>query len=160
LPCAARETDSPPKRLLADAMLGRLARWLRLMGYDTAYDNAAEDDELARRSRAEDRVLLTRDRELANRVGLRTLLIESEELEEQIAQVRDAIGAAPVPTLSRCSVCNEPLEEVGREEAAGSVPPYVLRAHAGFRRCPRCKRIYWKGSHVEGMERQVDSFGQ
>ena len=82
-------------RLLADGMLGRLAKWLRLLGYDTAYDNHADDAELARRARAEGRVLLTRDRELSRRRGLRTLLIQSEVLEEQVQEVQNALGPHP-----------------------------------------------------------------
>ncbi|RME40127.1 MAG: hypothetical protein D6793_00070, partial [Thermoflexia bacterium] len=74
-------------RFLADGMLGRLARWLRLLGYDTAYENHADDLELARRARAEGRILLTRDRALAARKGLRALLIESEDVQEQVRQV-------------------------------------------------------------------------
>ena len=147
-----------PQRLLADAMLGRLARWLRLMGYDTAYDNVSEDRELARRSRAEGRVLLTRDHELAGRSGLRSLLIESEVLEEQIEQVQAALGPPPLPTLSRCSVCNEPLIEATAEQAARLVPPFVSRTQSQFRRCPRCERVYWPGSHVEGMADAVQAF--
>jgi uncharacterized protein with PIN domain len=137
-------------------MLGRLARWLRLRGYDTAYDNAADDHELARRARSEGRVLLTRDRELADRAGLRTLFIESETLEEQLAEVRAAFGSPPDPALSRCSVCNEPLEEVPSDKVAGLVPAYVLREHSHFRRCPGCERIYWPGSHVEAMGEVVE----
>ena len=110
-----------PLRLLADGMLGRLAKWLRLMGYDTAYDNAADDHELARRSRAEGRVLLTRDTELAGRRGLRTLLIQSEILEEQEQEVQDALGPSPHPALSRCTVCNAELESASSDDVADCV---------------------------------------
>ena len=139
-------------------MLGKLAKWLRLMGYDTAYDNAASDPELAHRARAEGRVLLTRDRGLAARRGLRTLLIQSHELEDQVREVREAIGVPPDPALSRCSVCNVVLEIVTPEQVADRVPPYVLRTHSDFRRCPSCSRIYWPGSHLESMRSQIDGF--
>ena len=147
-----------PLRLLADGMLGRLARWLRLLGYDTAYENDADDLELARRARAEGRVLLTRDRALAARRGLRTLLIKSEVLEEQVRQVREALGPPPDPALSRCSLCNLPLEPATREEVADRVPPYVLRTHERFRTCPGCGRVYWEGTHLERMRRQMEAF--
>ena len=123
-------------RLLADGMLGKLARWLRLSGYDTAYDNAAGDHELARRARAEGRVLLTRDRALAARRGLNALWIRSEVVEEQVREVQNALGPPPEPPFSRCAVCNTRLESVSREQIAGQVPPYVLRTQTGFRRCP------------------------
>lgn len=145
-------------RLLADCMLGRLAKWLRLLGYDTVYENDATDHELARRARAEGRVLLTRDRELAARRGLDTLLIRSEVLEEQLEEVQDAIGPPPDASLTRCSVCNGQLEDVSVAEIADRVPPYVRRTHSDFRRCVRCGRVYWRGTHVDGIEEELESF--
>jgi uncharacterized protein with PIN domain len=147
-----------PLRLLADGMLGRLARWLRLLGYDTAYDNAATDAELARRARAEGSVLLTRDHELAARRGLRTLLIQSQEIEEQVRQVWEALGPPPDPALSRCAVCNHALEPVALAEIADRVPPYVLRTQTEFHRCPGCGRVYWPGSHLRAMRGHMDQF--
>jgi uncharacterized protein with PIN domain len=143
-----------PLRLLADGMLGKLAKWLRLLGYDTVYDNA-EDHELARRARAEGRVLLTRDHGLAGRRGLRTLLIRSEALEEQVREVQDALGPPPDLALSRCAVCNTALESISSEEAADRVPPYVLRTQTDFRRCPGCGRVYWPGTHVDEMQNRM-----
>ena len=139
-------------------MLGTLAKWLRLLGYDTAYDNTATDPELAHRARAENRTLLTRDRELSARRGLRTLLIHSQTLEEQIREVRDAFGPAPDPSLSRCAVCNTLLEPVSPAEIADRVPPYVLRTQSEFHRCPGCGRIYWPGTHLQAMRDQIDKF--
>jgi len=147
-----------PLKLLADGMLGRLARWLRLLGYDTAYDNAATDAELARRARAEGCVLLTRDHELAARRGLRTLLIQSQKIEEQVRQVWEALGPPPDPALSRCAVCNHALEPVAPAEIADRVPPYVLRTQAEFHRCPGCGRVYWPGSHLRAMRGHMDQF--
>ena len=148
-------SDRPP-HLLADCMLGRLAKWLRLLGYDTAYENDATDHELARRARAEGRVLLTRDQELSERRGLRTLLIQSQELEQQVREVRDALGPPADPSLSRCSLCNVALQDISREDAADRVPQHVLNTQTEFRRCPQCGRVYWPGSHVETMEEQLE----
>ena len=145
-----------PVRLLADGMLGRLVKWLRLLGYDTAYDNAATDHELAHRARAEGRVLLTRDHELANRRGLHTLLIQSQVLEEQIQEVQDGLGPPPHPALSRCAVCNSALEPISPDQVADRVPPYVLRTHTEFRHCPGCGRVYWSGSHIQAMHEALD----
>lgn len=149
-----------PLQLLLDGMLGRLARWLRLLGYDAAYENDAEDVYLARRARAEGRVLLTRDHALAARRGLETLLITSEKLDEQIEQVREALGPPPEPVLSRCNRCNVPLQDVSPEDVADQVPPYVLRTQDAFRRCPECGRIYWAGTHLEHMSEQVDAVAE
>ena len=148
-------SDRPP-HLLADCMLGRLAKWLRLLGYDTAYENDAADHELARRARAEGRVLLTRDQELSERRGLRTLLIQSQELEQQVREVHDALGPPADPSLSRCSLCNVALEDISRDDAADRVPQHVLNTQTEFRRCPQCGRVYWPGSHVETMEEQLE----
>ncbi len=143
-------SQDKPRGLLLDGMLGRLARRLRLLGYDAEYDNQASDAQLARRARAEGRVLLTRDRELAGRRGLRTVLVHSEQVNEQIREVQAALGPPPAPPLSRCSLCNVPLESVSPQDVADLVPPYVLRTHDSFRRCPACGRVYWRGSHFGG----------
>ena len=154
----ASRPESPPLKLLADCMLGRLAKWLRLLGYDTAYENAASDPELARRARAEGRVLLTRDHDLAARRGLRTLLIQSEALEEQVREAQDALGPPSHPALSRCSVCNVVLEAVSPAEISDRVPPYVLRTQAKFHRCPGCGKVYWPGTHLQAMREQIERF--
>jgi uncharacterized protein with PIN domain len=150
-------SDVPP-RFLVDGMLGRLAKWLRLLGYDTVYDNSASDPELARRSRAEGRVLLTRDRELSARRGLRTLLIQSEILEEQVQEVQDAFALSSPAPLSRCAVCNTELEIASPTDVIPHVPPYVLKTQSEFRRCPGCGRTYWPGTHLQEMRRQMDRF--
>jgi uncharacterized protein with PIN domain len=103
-------------------------------------------------------VLLTRDRELSARRGLRTLLIKSEVLEEQVQEVQDALGPPPRPPLSRCAVCNADLETVSPAEIADRVPPYVLRTQTEFRRCSGCDRVYWPGSHFQGMRGQIEKF--
>jgi uncharacterized protein with PIN domain len=139
-------------------MLGTLAKWLRLLGYDTAYDNTATDPQLAHRARAEGRVLLTRDCELAGRRGLHALLIRSEVLEEQVREVQDMLGPPPDPALSRCAVCNAALEHVSPGEVVDRVPPYVLRTQSEFRRCPGCGRVYWPGTHVEEMRGQLSEW--
>jgi uncharacterized protein with PIN domain len=106
--------DLPP--LLVDAMLGRLARWLRLMGYDTLYWREGSDAALAERARAEGRLLLTRDHQLAGRRGVKALLVTAETLDEQLAEVRAALGGRPRP-FTRCPECNERLEELAHEAA-------------------------------------------
>ncbi len=132
-------------------MLGRLARWLRILGYDTLYNPRWPDDELARRARAEGRILLTRDRALAHRPGLRALLVESERLEAQLAQVAHTLGLDAAGYLSRCPACNDLLETVPRSWAWGYVPPYTFVTQHEFRLCPTCNRFYWRGTHSERM---------
>lgn len=128
-------------------MLGRLATWLRLLGYDTLYCADVNDAELARRARVEHRVLLTRDVELTRRRGVRAILIESEQVEAQIRQVFHVLGLTAREAFSRCAVCNCVLEDMSKDEARGKVPPYVFHTQDRFRQCPQCARIYWRGTH-------------
>jgi len=145
---------------VADAMLGTLAKWLRILGYDTFFDPALDDHQLVRVARSQDRVLLTRDRELARRRGVRVLLVTSEKLDEQIAQVLADLDLESDRTFSRCPVCNEPLLEMDREAARSRVPAYVARTHERFRACPSCQRVYWRGTHWQRMENKVSALRQ
>ena len=147
-------------KFLADNMLGRLATWLRLLGYDTSYLPDVDDPELAHIARAENRVLLTRDVELTRRRQLRYLLIESEKIEEQLHQVFRAFGLSAREAFSRCAECNVPLEHIDKESVQDQVPPYVFQTQDRFRRCPRCKRIYWRGTHWAHMVAQIQDLGE
>ncbi|RLC86949.1 MAG: hypothetical protein DRI37_06660 [Chloroflexi bacterium] len=142
-------------RFIADAMLGKLARWLRLLGYDTLY---LQDDDatIAQRARAESRILLTRDHDLAARRGLRVILIASQELESQLVQVMREAGALPSDTPPRCMTCNVPLQDISPEEARESVPPYVAQTQHEFRRCPCCGRITWPATHWRGIQERLN----
>lgn len=142
-------------RFVADAMLGTLAKWLRILGYDTQYDPDLDDHQLVRLARAQGRVLLTRDRELAQRRGLCVLLVTSERLDAQIGQVLAELNLVPNQSFSRCPVCNEPLAEVDHETARARVPAYVAQTHKTFKSCPSCQRIYWRGSHWQRMDDQL-----
>lgn len=133
-------------------MLGTLAKWLRILGYDTLYDPALDDHQLVRLARADDRVLLTRDTELARRKGLRLLLVTSQELEDQIRQVVAELDLEPDGASSRCSVCNEPLRPMDRSLARERVPAYVADTQQSFKICPICQRVYWPGSHWQRMD--------
>lgn len=151
-------TDPLSPKLLVDGMLGRLAKWLRILGYDTAYDPQLDDNELVRRARAEGRRLLTRDHELAGRPGVHSLLIEGEQLATQMAQVRSQLGPADGDAFSRCPVCNASLVATSTQQVRNRVPPFVLRSHSRFHRCPSCDRIYWPGSHWRRMREQLAQF--
>ena len=146
-----------PVQFVADVMLGSLARWLRRLGYDTDYTNNRDDRELVSLARAEQRVLLTRDGALAARRGLRALLIESQTLDEQLAQVKAAFPLTPGERPTRCGECNAVLQTALPDEVAGRVPTYVRRAYAHFQRCPGCGRVYWPGSHWQHMRGRLGS---
>jgi uncharacterized protein with PIN domain len=144
-------------KFLADNMLGRLATWLRLLGYDTCYLPEADDAELARVARAEDRVLLTRDVELTRRRGIRPLLIESDKVEEQLRQVLHQLDLTVQHAFSLCARCNVPLDQVDKEAVRSRVPPYVFASQAQFLTCPKCKRVYWRGTHWAHMLARIKS---
>lgn len=140
---------------LADNMLGRLATWLRLLGYDTLYLPHADDSELARVARLQNRILLTRDVELTRRRGVRHLLIESERVADQLRQVLIVFELSDHQAFSRCAVCNTPLVTATQDEVRAGIPPYVYQTHERFRRCPKCGKIYWRGTHWARMRAEM-----
>jgi len=146
--------DSGAPRFLADCMLGKLARGLRALGYDAAYERRISDDDLIEKARAEGRILLTRDTRLVLRRSLPPhLLVTSERPPAQIRQTIEAFSLAVDPGvfLTRCLVCNTATSEIPREEAREGVPPYVYETQSRFARCPKCRRVYWRATHVSGM---------
>ncbi len=152
--------DEGGVKLLADTMLGRLARWLRAAGYDTAYYPDRDDAALLRQARAEGRVLLTADRTLAHSRAARTLLIVTDDLAGQLRQVRHALGPPVGTFFSRCLECNAVLQAVDRAALTERLPRYILNRHTTFSQCPRCQRIYWPGTHWTRMRRVLDEFYQ
>ncbi len=142
----------PSTVFFADAMLGRLARWLRMLGYDTAYEKVISDESLVARVLTEQRWLLTRDRYLVQRKVLRDrhTLIISDHLQNQLRQLRSELHLdidLSDKTASRCAECNVLLRPIPHAEAAHAVPAYVASQHGTFAQCPRCERIYWPGTH-------------
>ena len=144
-------------KLLCDHMLGSLARWLRFMGYDTAYPKPGPDRALVERVHLENRILLTRDKELAGRVA-GAIQIHSDNLEEQIGEVATALPLRLVDPLSRCSLCNELLVPAPLEEVNDLVPEGVRSRHQLFWRCPSCRRVYWQGTHWDKMVARLNDF--
>lgn len=147
------EPEARPLRFVADAMVGKLARWLRVLGLDVTYDPALDDRQLMALARRQKRVLLTRDAPLARRTnGPRTLLIESEDYREQLQQVVTAYRLDPWRQLfTRCVECNHPLERASREEVRERIPIYVYFTQAEFKRCPGCSKVLWGGTHRDRM---------
>lgn len=145
-------------RFLADAMLGRLARWLRALGFDTAYDSTAPDAELVRRAAAEQRVLLTRDVHLLRELRpVHALPIQSDVPLLQLRQVVDALELPPPAELfTLCLLCNAPLDEVPSPEREGVVPPSARALPGPVRRCAICGRVYWAGSHARRMRADLE----
>jgi uncharacterized protein with PIN domain len=136
---------------MADNMLGTLSKWLRVAGVDCEYAEGLDDDDLVAIAEA-GRLVLTRDRDLASRCGPRGMYVASDELEEQLLHVLRAFPALlEGEPLSRCLVCNVPVERATSAEVAGRAPEGVLERHDEFWSCPRCGRAYWTGTHVRDM---------
>jgi uncharacterized protein with PIN domain len=144
-------------RFAADAMLGRLARWLRILGCDVSYDACVADADLVRRAVLEGRTVLTRDRALPEEFRVPALfLLGSEAPEEQLREVVERFGIDWRSRLfTRCSACNAELRPADPGEVAERVPPRVRERQTSFRRCPSCSRLYWEGSHTERMIRSL-----
>ena len=147
--------DHQALRFFADAMLGKVAKWLRLLGFDCAYESDIEDGELVRRSIAEERVVLTRDRALPSDWQIEGVqLLAAETTLDQLAEViRVHRLADSIRLFSRCSTCNRKLREVIADDLADRLPPRVLARSTCFRECPRCCRVYWDGSHAARISR-------
>jgi hypothetical protein len=146
-------------RFVVDAMLGSLARWLRLLGYDTLYFRDVDDLALAERARRERRVLVTRDRALAGRRDVRqnAVLIRARRLRSQWIELARACGLRPAASrfLSRCGDCNAALVPLPRARARGRVPPYVHATRRRFRSCPACGRVFWRATHRSGISARL-----
>ena len=143
-------------KFIADVMVGKLARWLRILGFDVAYSNTYEDDEVIRLAEIENRVILTRDRPLAARVrNAPYLLIASDHYKEQVRQVITTFGLKDFKVFSRCIECNWPLKEVDKEAAFERVPPFVYLTQERFAMCPSCNRVYWHGTHADQMLKRL-----
>lgn len=147
-------------KFIADTMLGRLAKWLRILGNDTLYPGQESDQRLARIAAEENRILLTRDTGLASRKGFRKLLVDSDRLSEQLAQVIEAFDLKVNDrTLSLCLLCNRPLREIEKEEARDKVPPYVFQTQSRFFQCSECGKIYWAGTHLDHIRKELVKLG-
>lgn len=147
-------------KFLCDRMFGTLAKWLRICGFDTFYANAGlTDDELLEIAKTENRTLITRDKDLVwtgKRENLNVVEITSTELDEQLRQVVQGVPLDNTAVLSRCLLCNSSLDDIKKDDVQGKVPPKVFERHETFWYCPRCKKIYWRGTHYEEMLKKID----
>jgi uncharacterized protein len=149
-----RPQPVPPGGFLLDVGLGALARRLRLLGLDAAWSNDADDADLAERAAAEDRALLTQDRGLLRRRGVRGALVRGSRPDDQLADVLDRFAPELAP-LTRCTACGAHLEPVPKAEVADLLPSGTRRTFDEFARCPACGRVYWRGAHARRIDELV-----
>ena len=153
---AAREAAAP--WFVADAHLGGLARYLRMAGFDTLYSNDLTDDTVEALALEDNRIILTRDRELLKR---RTIthgcFVHTMRPEEQFREVARRLGLARVARpFSLCLHCNAPLRAVPKAEVLAQLPDAVRDTQDAFSKCDRCGRVYWKGSHYRRMAELIE----
>lgn len=146
-------------RFVLDVHLGRLARYLRLLGFDTDYEPERDDRELVRTSLAERRILLTRDVELLKHGGLtHGYFVRSTDPTDQLLEVvRRLHLAGAVEPFTRCMACNGSLREVEKSQVEDELPDGVRRERDRFWQCDRCRRLYWRGSHIRHLEELVEA---
>lgn len=159
-PPSNEEMGSDPI-FLADAHLGGLARFLRMLGFDTLHDNAFGDEAIRRLAADERRIVLTRDRELLKcRDIARGCFVRALKPEAQLREVAARYGlAARARPFTLCLKCNLPLEQLAKSAVAHRLPHKVLLAQQAFSRCPGCDRVYWPGSHYERMRAALQGAG-
>ena len=154
------EEGSIRQKFIADKMLGRLARWLRIIGQDVTYGLHLSGYGLIRAARKEGRLILTRDRSIARKNPPDYLLIGSDRFREQLKQVVETFGLDPLKdAFTRCVECNAVLESISKEAVQAKVPPYVYATQEKFSICQRCKRVYWPATHLERMLEELKSVG-
>ena len=146
--------ETVEKRFVVDHMLGRVARWLRLLGFDTRYERLDHPDQLER-FRGEGFVVITRNRRWCTQSHVLAPL--SNDPMEQLAEIIARVPILPseIKPFLRCILCNSRLEPLPRDLALGRVPDYVYETNARFSQCPDCHRVYWPGSHPRRMSERL-----
>ncbi|MBI5212637.1 MAG: Mut7-C RNAse domain-containing protein [Nitrospirae bacterium] len=151
-------------RFIADVMLGSLAKWLRILGFDTSYFRTIDDNEIIRIAKQEQRVLLTRDTRLVKSKKVsKHILIKANDMPGQLKEVLKSLPLAPHGSstcplslpFTRCSKCNGELEFSDKESVSGNVPEHVFLNFDSFLRCGDCGKVYWEGSHKKLIDGQI-----
>lgn len=143
-------------KFICDSMVGRLAKWLRILGFDCLYCREGEKAELLRLTLREERIILTRDKSFVKGHPERSFLIKSESLETQLVEImkRFRLQAKSSP-FSRCSVCNDLLLPRTKSDVKGKVPFFVYQNHDRFAYCRICDKYYWEGTHHKAMQDKI-----
>ena len=153
-------------KFIADNNVGKLAKWLRMMGYDTLFFDGSNDARMISIALAEERVVLTKDTQIMKRGVItkgrvKAVLPQSDKPELQIRQVVDSLNLdCQFKPFSICLECNQPLEQRSKEQVKDQVPPYVFQTQNQYMECPNCHRIYWRGTHWQRMREKLNKFGK
>ena len=145
-------------KFIVDRMLGKLAKELRLLGYDTIYYRGDDAHQLIQLARQEGRIILTRNTKLfPKRPEDQIVTVKEDKPPLQVKELiqKGSISLDKEKFFSRCLLCNALLDQIPREEAEGNVPDFIFHQQKEFFRCPQCQRIYWQGSHQENMQKRI-----
>ncbi len=136
-------------KFLLTKELGRLAKWLRILGYDTLYFNQDNLSSLIIQALRDNRIILTRNHRLPQSRGVKILVIKAERIKEQMSEALKTLKLEldSDKMFSRCIICNEELVDIDKEKVKDKVPEYVFKTQDNFITCPQCNRIYWRGTH-------------
>jgi len=145
-------------KFVVDCMLGKCAKWLRILGFDTLFFSKAEDNRLIRIAREQDRILLTRDTGIIEKAKkIKVLFIQSERWKAQVQQVLDELDIKKqVRPYSRCIECNVALKPLSKKQAKNLVAPFVYERSDSFALCPKCGRVFWPGTHHSDMNFKIE----
>jgi len=147
-------------KLLLTRELGRLSKWLRILGVDAEYFKEGNASSLIIQALRDGRIILTRNHRLPQARGIKIILIKQERIKAQLSEVLKALRVQPDPKMmfSRCILCNVELAQIDKKKIRDKVPEYVFKTQEDFITCPKCKRIYWQGTHwgnVQNMLKEI-----
>jgi len=150
-------------KFIVDNNAGKLAKWLRIMGYDTLLFKEADDSKMINVALSQDRIILTRDsqilkRRLVTSGRMKVIFIEKDDLKAQLKQVVTALNLSQFKPFSLCLECNQELVSRNKGEVSNLVPPYVFKTQNQYMECSSCHRIYWRGTHWQAMSRELQNF--
>ena len=145
-------------KFILTSELGRLAKWLRILGLDALYIESKNRSQLIITSLQEGRVILTRDQRMSPVSGIRILKIRDDHVRKQLKQVLDEldIKLKDAGLFTRCVICNRQLKDIEKEKIKGKVPEYVYNSQQDFVICPECGRVYWQGSHWGNVRKLLE----
>ena len=151
-------------KFIVDHNVGKIAKWLRMAGFDASLFMGADDDAIIAAALVENRILLTRDRRIMKRRvivsgRIKAILIESDHIKTQVQQILSTmkLDKSSFHPFTTCLECNRRLEECTKEEVKDRVPPYVYLTQEHFAECPACRSLYWQGTHWQSMSSKMDA---
>lgn len=148
-------------KFIATTELGRLSKWLRILGYDAIYTTSHRKGDLFLQSLRENRIILTRNLKLSKPTSSKVLFIKSTDYKKQLKEIIEKLNLKidRQNMFTRCVVCNEKLADIPREKVANKIPQYVFNAQQNFTQCKKCDKIYWHGTHWGNVSSLLKGMG-